>query len=66
MKLTILDLHSIQVSNRLSLILLRAADNLCGLFFFFGFSGGGGGGSPELNLRPLCIVCPKKFSTSSS
>ena len=60
MKLAILDLHSIHVSNSLSLILLRAADNLCGLFFFlrFFFGGGGGGGSPELNLRPLCIVCP--------
>ena len=55
-KLTILDLHSIHVSNRLSLILLRAADNLCGLFFSSFFFGGGG--SPELNLCPLCIMCP--------
>ena len=66
MKLAILDLHSIHVSNRFSLILLRAADNLCGLFFFFVFFffffwGGGGGGSPELNLRPSCIVCLLKF-----
>ena len=66
MNLAILDLHSIHVSNRFSLILLRAADNLCGQFFvprfFFFFLGGGGGGwgrgSPELNLRPSCIVCP--------
>ena len=64
MKLSIFDLHSIHVSNRLSLILLRTANNLCGLFFFLrffflgGVGGGGGGGSPELNLRPLCIVCP--------
>ena len=62
MKLAILDLHSIHVSNRFSLILLRAADNLCGQFFvlrfFLGGGEGGGGGSPELNLRPSCIVCP--------
>ena len=60
MKLAILDLHSIHVSNRFSLILLRVADNLCGQFCFVlrFFLGGGGGVSPELNLRPSCIVCP--------
>ena len=60
MKLAILDLHSIHVSNRFSLILLRAADNLCGQFFvlrlfflFFlgggGAGGGGGGGGAHLS-----------------
>ena len=52
MKLAILDLHSIHVSNRFSLILLRAADNLYGQFFvlrlFFFWGGGGVGGGEGL------------------